>query len=293
MADQTGPSHDIIKKIKQIEIITRRLLSGSLIGDARSAIKGTGFEFDQIREYLPGDDVRFIDWNSSARANKLLVKQYVEERSRTIFLAVDISGSANFGSSERLKRERNAEIASILALVGEYGRDRVSLLLFSSEVELYIPPRQGKFHTRAIMSKLFGYKPKHKKTSIKSALKKISELKCKDSMVFIISDFIDNDLDSKYWPIVSRLADVVAIRCLDERERYFPVIGFVTVQDSEANETFLIDTRAKKSMQSFLSGYWDEQKKIIGKYGVELLDLHDNVSSIGELVRFFRRRMRY
>src|SRR5579862_8407903 len=141
-------SPEIIKKIRQIEIATRRLLTGSLVGDSRSAVKGEGFEFDQIRDYQMGDDVRAIDWNSSARMDKLLVKQYIQERNRTVILAVDVSASTLFSSDDALKSDIIAQLASVLALVADYGKDTVSLLLFSDEIELFIPAGRGRQHVR-------------------------------------------------------------------------------------------------------------------------------------------------
>src|SRR3990172_8575591 len=170
-------SPEVRKKIKEIEIHTRRLLRGSMVGDSRSEMKGTGFEFDQIREYSMGDDIRFIDWNASARNNTMLVKQYIEERSRAIFLAVDISASMFLGSGPESKHDIIAQVASVLALVSEAGKDRVGLILFSDEIELYIPPSQGKYHIATIMQELFTHVPRSKKTDISVVLKKLAALK--------------------------------------------------------------------------------------------------------------------
>ena len=155
-------SKEVLKHIKRIEIHTKRLLRGSLVGQSSSAMKGSGFEFDQIREYQQGDDVRFIDWKSSARINKLMVRQYIEERSRSIILAVDVSASVFFGSAQHSKHEVMVELAAVIALVGDLAKDRVGLFLFSDKVELFIPPNSGQKHVRFILEKLFSYKPKHK-----------------------------------------------------------------------------------------------------------------------------------
>jgi len=146
---------DLRRKIRQIEIYTRRLLTSSLVGDSRSAVRGSGFEFDQIREYRAGDDVRFIDWNASARINELLVKEFIEERSRTIILCVDVSLSSFFGSGTADKKQTMAEIASVLALVAGRGKDRIGLMLFSDTVELYVPPMRGLHHTHRLIEHLF------------------------------------------------------------------------------------------------------------------------------------------
>src|SRR5690606_15018404 len=156
-------------KIKQLEIFTRRLLNGSLVGDSRSAIKGTGFEFDQIREYSCGDDIRFIDWKSSARTNKLLVKQYIEERSRTVILAVDVSHSSIFGSGTLGKRDRIAEISCVLALVAQHGKDHVGLLLFSDDVCHYISPGSSLAHIHTIIETILTFDPIKSVTDISKA----------------------------------------------------------------------------------------------------------------------------
>src|SRR5579872_4207588 len=181
----------IATKIKQLEIFTRRLLNGALVGDSRSAIKGAGFEFDQIREYSFGDDIRFIDWKASARNDKLLVKQYIEERSRTIFLVVDVSRSSIFGSGLHNKQSRITELASVLALVAQHGKDRVGLLLFSDKVEAYIPPASSLHHIHHIMEQMLLFTSQRSETNISCALERLLSLKKSDAIVFLISDFID------------------------------------------------------------------------------------------------------
>lgn len=288
-------SPEILSKIKQIEIFTRRLLSGSLVGDSRSAIKGTGLEFDQIREYAPGDDIRFIDWKSSARTNKLLVKQYFEERSRTIFLVVDVSKSSLFGSVESTKYDSAAQLASVLALVARYGKDRVGLLLFSDHVEQYIPPASSSHQARRIMEELFSHQPKHSHTKISVALQHLLAFQKKDALVFLISDFIDDEMDSFFAQAAKRY-DLIAMRCLDVVEKVVPLVGFVTVEDIETGEPLLLDLRNKtdNKVKKFLATRIDEQNKIFKKYGVDLLDVVPSREHyIADIVRFFRRRMMY
>jgi len=293
-------SEDILKKIRHIEIYTRRLLSGSLIGDTRSAIKGTGFEFDQIREYQPGDDVRFIDWRASARMNKTLIKQYIEERTRTIMLAVDVSGSSFFGSSEQLRHDVLAQIASVLALVTEYSKDQVGLLLFSDEVEQYIPPSRGRHHIHTIMQTVFAYKPKYTRTSVKSALERLAKLKRKDTMAFVISDFIDEGFDRELG-VAARMYDLIAIRCLENTEYQLPHVGFITVQDIETGEQYMLDTRKRgiswwgtnSSVNNFLQTRINEQNALFRKYAVDVLDINGTRPFIGDLIKFFARRIGY
>jgi len=295
MAESSFLTDDILHKIKQIEIHTRRLLRSALVGDSRSALKGTGFEFDQIRHYQFGDDVRFIDWNASARMNNLLIKQYIEERSRTIILAVDVSASNILGSSNSLKRDTIAQIASVLALVTNIGKDRVGLLLFAQEVELYIPPARGQTHVYTIMKQLFGYRAQGSGTNITAALKKLAQLTCKDSLVFLISDFIDDAIDPTYVSCIAKRYDLIAIRCLDKREHTLPPVGFLPIQDSETGEELVIDTHhtSLKHVHHFLAERLIQQNRLFKRYGINLLEVENNDSFIGAIIRFFRRRMRY
>jgi uncharacterized protein (DUF58 family) len=293
MTRQRYITDDVLRKIKQIEIHTRRLLRSALVGDSRSAIKGSGLDFDQIREYQQGDDVRFIDWNASARMNNLLVKQYIEERSRVVLLAVDMSGSADLGSTDTLKHDIMAQVASVIALVTSMGKDRVGLILFSDDVELYLPPGRGRAHTHTIMEYVFGFKPKSRKTDISTALKKLASIKQRDALVFVISDFIDDHINSSYLSVASRLYDLVAVRCLDPRERDLPSIGFLPIQDKETGQTLFVDLRNQHGVHDFLQERIAEQNKLFKQYGVSILDVANNNSFIGDLIKFFRRRMRY
>lgn len=287
-------SEEITRKIRQIEIYTRRLLIGSMVGDTRSAIKGTGYEFDQIREYVVGDDIRFIDWNASARMNTLLVKQYIEERSRTVFLAVDVSKSEFFGSVSTTKRDVCAQLASALALVSSYGNDRVGLILFSDEIEYVLPPGQGRNHVRALMEAVFGYEPKKEKTQISAALAHLARLKVRDGIVFLISDFIDSDFTT-YLPIVARKFDCIAVRCLDTRETNLPAVGFLTVEDIETGSEVVIDVRSKGAQVicNYLANRVIEQNNVFRKYGIDVLEVAENRPFVADIIRFFRRRMRY
>lgn len=295
MAESSFLTSNILHKIRQIEVHTRRLLRSALVGDNRSALKGTGFEFDQIRAYQFGDDVRFIDWNASARTNSLLIKQYTEERSRTIILAVDISASTILGSDSSLKRDTIAQIASVLALVTSIGKDRVGLLLFAETVELYIPPARGQNHVHTIMKQVFGYRTEQSKTNITAALKKLAQLKYKDALVFFISDFIDDTIDPTYVSCIAKRYDLVAIRCLDVREQTLPSIGFLPIQDRETGETLTINTHYAplQKLHHFLTDRIIQQNKLFKRHGISLLEVDNNDSFIGAIIRFFRQRMHY
>ncbi len=288
-------TEDVLRKIKQVEIHTRRLLRGTLMGDARSAQKGSGLDFDQIREYQHGDDIRFIDWKSSARLDSVLVKQYIEERSRVVLLAVDVSGSSFFGSTDTLKHDIIAQIASVLAFMTNTGKDLVGLILFAQDVELYIPPGRGRAHVHTIMEHVFGYKPVKKTTNITSALKKLAQLKRRDAIAFIISDFIDDTIDDSYLSLVSNLYECIALRCLDRREHELPAAGFIPVEDPETGEHVLLDMRKHKlaGIKHFLKERIEKQNQLFRRRGVRVVDLPNHESFIGDLIRFFRRRMQY
>lgn len=287
-------SPEALKKIKQLEITTRRLLSGRLAGDARSALKGSGLEFDQIREYQVGDDIRFIDWNSSSRMNKVLIKQYIEERDRTILLAVDVSASEFYSSDGSLKRDILANIAGILTLVADYGKDNVGLILFSNEIELCVAPGKGRRHAHKILEALFSYEPHGKHTDLNVPLEFIAQLKRKDALLFLISDFIVDDFEKKLAGLIGNY-DIVAIRCLDKNEQQFPAVGFLTVQDYETGQLIMLDTRKKgsKDINIFLEQRRLQQDGVFKKYGIDVLTVANNQHFMGDLVKFFCRRMRY
>ena len=286
-------SPEIIKKIRLIEIHTKRLLSGILVGDHSSARRGSGFDFDQIREYQMGDDVRFIDWNSSAKMNKLLVKQYIEERNRTVIIVVDISSSHFFSSSNLSKSDVIANVAAVLSLVTDYGKDHASLILFSDEVELVIPPGTGQKHIRHIMQKLFTHKPKKRGTNISAALKCLATMKPKNAIVFLISDFIDQNF-KRSLQVMSRQYDIVAIRCLDTNEITFPSVGFLTVHDIETDEQCLLDTRSdSSSLSAFLEQRLSGQVTLFKQCGIDYFQVSPDKPFIGDIIRFFRRRMMY
>lgn len=288
-------SPEIASKIKQLEIFTRRLLNGALVGDSRSAIKGTGFEFDQIRDYSFGDDIRFIDWKASARNDKLLVKQYIEERSRTIFLAVDVSQSSIFGSGEHNKNSRIVELASVLALVAQHGKDHVGLLLFSDDICDYIPPASSLRHVHRIMERMLSFKPKQSKTDISKALQHLLSIKKSDAIVFLISDFIDDRLDT-YLAQAARRYDLIAVRCLDANEKAIPAVGFITVEDLETGELIELDLRNTRdnNVRRFLAARVDEQDTLFRRCGIDLFEVSpDRTDYLSEMVKFFRRRLMY
>ncbi|EKD23295.1 MAG: hypothetical protein ACD_82C00151G0001, partial [uncultured bacterium] len=229
----------------------------------------------------------------------LLVKQYIEERDRTVILAVDISASGFYSSGKKAKNDILSEVAAVLALVADYGKDKASLILFTDEVEVFIPAASGKKHVHKIMEQLFSYKAKSKKTDINCVFDMLAKVAKKDVMVFILSDFIA-DINEKKLSLVSRLYDLVAVRCLDENENRFESVGFINIEDIETGENFLLDTRhldakyiGSKKLNKFLGARVYEQGNLFKKFGVDLLDISADKPFVGEMILFFRRRMIY
>ena len=284
-------SKEVLQKIKTIEIHTRRLLSGTQIGDYSSSKKGSGLEFDQIRAYQEGDDVRFIDWKSTARQGTLLVREYVEERSRTVMLVLDGSASTFFSSSGELKSDILTQVAAVLALVADAGKDHVGLILFSDGLELVIPPKAGRQHVRMIMEKMFSHVPvSSSQTSLESSLHRLIEMNRKDAIVFLISDFIVQKGYEKKLRMVSKKYDTVAIRCLDRREKELPFVGVLPIVDPETGVQGFLKTNSKE-LNYLLEEQYKETEYLLKKCGVDLLEIEIQKPFIGELVRFSRQRM--
>jgi uncharacterized protein (DUF58 family) len=281
-------SKEVLQKVRNIEIHTRRLLSGTQLGDYSSARKGSGLEFDQLREYQPGDDIRFIDWNSSARQDKVMVREYIEERNRTIMLVVDGSASQFYGSSSQLKQDLVAQVASVLAIIADSCKDFVGLILFEDEVKTVLPAKHGRKHVHAVMEQLFIHQGT-KKTSITKALERLIAMKRKDMVVFLLSDFIDTGYE-KLLKIVCKKYDTVAIRCLDKCEKSFPSVGYVQMVDSETGEQALVHAT---NLPGILQTRLKTNNDLLKRCGAELLELETEQPFVGQLVRFFRQRMLY
>jgi uncharacterized protein (DUF58 family) len=293
-------SQEILAKIRQIELRTRRLLNGMQAGDYITALKGSGLEFDQIREYQVGDDVRFIDWNSSVRMNKMLVRQYLEERNRTVLLLVDTAPSTKFGSTETLKSELIANVASVLALVADYSKDAVGLIQYSNTMEKYIAPARGRKHAHKIMEHLFEYAstmPDEEQFFLPH-LDSVAELlsrKHKNALVFVLSDFIDNASSIELFGRCGRHADMVAIRCLDPVERTFPEVGILAINNLYEQKTQVFDMSKKSNVyyNNVLQNRLMEQNKIFKKYKMDIVDLSPNTAFIEDLITFSKRRTIY
>ena len=291
-ASNNNVSSDLLSQIKAIKIFTKRLMNSSLAGDYLSAFKGSGLEFDQIREYQMGDDVRFIDWNASAKMNKVMIKQLIEERDRTVILAIDISASSNFSSKEELKKEMISKVGAALTFIASESKDKVGALFFSDRVEKWIAPSRGRVHISRILKDLLSLKPTGKKTDIQEALNFLVSLKKRNSVVFMLSDWIDEvESYSNILKVAGCEYEFVGIRLLDEKENSFPNVGLIDMQDLETGELFTVDTKNKK-INLFFKQHFLEQKRLFEKYKIDLLDLTVGHSFVNPMINFFRQRIR-
>ena len=285
-------SPEIVKKIQDITIRTRRVMNGPLVGGYVTKRKGSGFEFDQIRAYEFGDDIRFVDWNSSARSGKLLVRQYLDEKNRTIMICLDVSASTMFGTGQHLKSDIMQQITSVIALIADHEQDNIGLILFSDSIEKVIPPSRGQKHLMQIMETIFSYKPQYKKTNLEVLFVYLIESFRRQAAVFVISDFISDDFEQSLKHVVCK-REIVAVRCFDDVERHIPAIGYVWGQDSETQEIQLL--HASKSVSSeldiILNNRLKSQNELFKRCKVDFVDVKVDENFIQTLILFFKQRM--
>ena len=283
---------EILKKVRKIEIKTRRLSDHIFSGEYHSSFKGRGMTFSEVKQYQFGDDIRSIDWNVTARYNEPYVKVFEEERELTMMLMVDISGSGNFGTKEQFKRETLTEIAATMAFSAIQNNDKVGLLLFSDEVELYIPPKKGKSHVLRIIREMIEFEPKSHKTNINTALKYMSNVLRKKAIVFILSDFMDDGYEQTL-KIVANKHDVTGIRIYDQFDEALPKIGLVPMVDAESGQTILVNTSSKKVrnqyQQQFL--HWKHNfENAFKKSGAGVLSSRVEENYVKKLLTYFKQR---
>lgn len=284
-------SAEVQKKISLLQLHVKKLLKGIITGDCRSQQKGYGLEFDQLRDYQLGDDIRFIDWKSTARTNKMVVKEYFHEQMKTIMIAVDVSASGLFSSHKDLKRDIIAQVATVLTLAAQYSKAQVGILLFSDTVELYIPPKKNNFHSSLIIKKIWEHVPQGEKTNIKVVLEFLAKISKKDALLFFISDFIDSGFQ-KELGIVAQRYDMVALRCLDRYEQQLPAVGFLHIEDSETGELSVINLKKSHTeIHHFLEQRLVQQNSYFRKYGIDFFDVLINKPFIDQLIYCFARRL--
>ena len=282
----------ILKKVKQVEIRTRGLVNDLFGGEYHSVFKGRGMAFSEVREYQPGDDIRLIDWNVTARNGSPFIKIFEEERELTVYLLVDISKSGEFGSQNQLKQEFGAEIASVLGFSAIKNNDKVGLILFSNDIEKYVVPKKGKSHVLRVIRELLYNKPKGNKTSIKNVLDYLLKVAKRRSVVFLISDFIDDN----YWSslkIVNRKHDLIGIRLFDPAEKLLPDLGVIKVRDPESGSSFWIDTSNRAEMEKLktqINSEFDAFNKQAKKIGFDIISVSTNGDFVDPLISLFRKR---
>jgi len=283
---------DIIRKIRRIEITTSKLVTDMLSGQYESVFKGRGIEFDEVREYQPGDEIRSIDWNVTARMGHPFIKKFVEERQLTVMILLDASGSSYFGTSKRLKSELAAEVSAVLAFAAIQNKDRVGLIIFTDRVEKFIPPRKGPSHVLRVIREALYFKPKGRGTDIAGALKFLDSVTARRVVAFIISDFFAKDY-KKALSLANRRHDAVAITITDPRELALPDVGLVELSDAEAGSSYLVDTssalvREKYSARS--RELVEERRKIFSGVSMDHIDIMTDKSYIEEFIKFFKKR---
>ena len=283
---------EILKKVKRIEIQTRGLVNNFFGGEYHSVFKGRGMTFSEVREYQPGDDIRLIDWNVTARSGNPFIKVFEEERELTVFLIVDISASGAFGSESQLKKNIGAEIASVLGFSAIKNNDKVGLILFSNEVVKYVPPKKGKSHVLRVIRELLYTKPNGNGSSIKDALEFLMKVSKRRCVVFLLSDFLDN----KFWNsirIANRKHDLIGIRIYDPYEINLPDIGMIKVEDPETGSMFWIDTSFEPDLKQMnnnnIKSLVDLEKQS-AKIGLDIISISTTEDYVDPLMKFFKRR---
>ena len=283
---------DILRKIRRIEITTSKLVTDMLSGQYESVFKGRGIEFDEVREYQPGDEIRSIDWNVTARMGHPFIKKFVEERQMTVMILLDVSGSSYFGTAKRLKSELAAEISAVLAFSAIQNKDRVGLIIFTDRIEKTIPPRKGLSHVLRVIREALYFKPKGKGTDLAGALRYLDGITTRRVVAFVISDFFAKDY-KKALSIANKKHDVVAVTITDPRELSLPNVGLLELRDAETGSSFLVDTsnsslREKYSAKS--AAMIEERKKVFSSVNMDHIDVRTDKPYIEEFIKFFKTR---
>lgn len=283
---------ELLKKVRKIEIKTRRLSDHIFGGEYHSTFKGRGMTFSEVRQYQYGDDVRSIDWNVTARYNEPFVKVFEEERELTLMLLVDISGSEFFGTVGQFKREVVTEVSATLAFSALQNNDKVGLILFSDEVELYIPPKKGKSHVLRIIRELLEFEPESHRTDLSEALKFLSNVIKKKAIVFVLSDFMAEDYE-KTLRVTGNKHDLTGIRIYDPMESEIPNLGMVRMQDAESGKLRLVNTQSRRLRDAYSAHYRDRvdyYRDTFTRAGCGTLDCRVDESYVKKLLGYFKRR---
>jgi len=283
---------ELFKKIRKLEIRTKGLVSNIFGGEYQSAFKGQGMEFAEVRPYQYGDDIRNIDWNVSARYDETFVKIFEEEREQTLLLVVDISGSGDFGSTYKFKREVAAEICAIVAFSAIQNDDKVGLLLFSDHVELFVPPKKGRRHVLRLIRDLFAHERTSTQTDLSVALNHVVHVLNRRSIILLVSDFMDQEFEAPLCAVAKR-HDTVAVHLLDPREIVLPKVGLLELTDAETDENIVVDTSSEEVRTAFAAkaqSRIDLVEQVLFRARVDRIPIHTDQGYIEPLMRFFRYR---
>lgn len=286
-------ANELLKKIRKIEIKTRGLSQNIFAGEYHSAFKGRGMIFSEVREYQPGDDIRDIDWNVTARHNKPYVKVYEEERELTVMLLIDVSGSRNFGACGDIKKEKMAEIAATLAFSSIQNNDKVGVIFFSDKIEKFIPPKKGKKHILLIIREIINFTPESNGTNIDIALQFMTNVLKKRCSAFLISDFIDDHDYFKSMSIANKKHDLASIQVYDRRDSEMPDVGLIRVRDLESGNERWLDTSSSSVRKSYAKAWYERQQKLTSittGSGVDLASVATDEDFVKALLGLFRRR---
>lgn len=286
---------DVLRQIRRLQLRARRAVATLLGGEYHSAFKGSGLAFEEVREYQPGDDVRGIDWNVTARMGIPYLKRYVEERELTILLAVDLSASGRFGTAERTKRTVAAELAALLAFCAINNNDRVGLLAFTDRVERFVPPNKGTRHVLRLLRDILYYEPEHAGTNLTIAFDHLNRAQRRRAIVFVLSDFLADDRYTDAFKRTARQHDLVAVRTFDPREETWPDVGLVRLEDAETGRQRLIDTGSRRFREGFAKRAAERRAaftQLTHAAQVDLIEASTDGSHFDSLVKFFRLRER-
>lgn len=285
-------SPELLHRIKAIQVKTNYLVNDIMAGEYVSAFKGRGMEFSEVREYQPGDDVRLIDWNVTARMNQPFIKEFKEERELTLMLLVDVSSSGGFGSHDKLKNEVSAEIASILAFAAIKNNDKIGLIVFSDKIEHTIPPKKGKAHIWNIIRTILNFKPEGKGTNISLPLEYLLNIQKRKTTAFLISDFQDDGYEDAL-KLARQKHDLVAISITDPREEKLPDVGLIRLEDPESGDILLVDTHDKEMTQKYSQLFQEKKvkrKKFFQSIDIDTIGIQTNQSLTDPIIRYFKMR---
>ncbi len=285
---------ELIQKVRRIEITTKRVVDSLLSGGYHSAFKGKGMEFSEVRGYVDGDDIRAIDWNVTARMGTPYVKKHIEEREMTVMLMVDASASGSFGTVNKFKGEVGVELCALLAFSAIKNNDRVGLIIFSSDVERYIPPQKGRNHVLYVIRELLYFKPEHPGTDIDKALSFLNRVQTKKAVVFLVSDFVSPSFETALRVSAHR-HDLIACPVSDPREMEFPDVGLVELEDAETGSTILVDSGSAAFRSHYAKTMQGRREKVTSLFksnGIDEIAISTETEYVDALIKFFRKRER-